>query len=133
MAQSSLPTEDDIRSFVYDWYRKLDVHADLQEYEPFLSQDDLQMVFPEAKLEGVRALGAWYRGGDAEFDLPGVINSFFDEVHELKRVDVSISSAQDARNWRAKVLIVVKWEAHRWKPPAAKGDYLCFDAWQRWA
>jgi hypothetical protein len=123
------PGEADVRSFVYDWYRLLDRHAELNQYIPLLSGADAVMVFPEARLEGVDAFSAWYRGGSQKFNLPGVINQFFDEVHELKRVDVSLSGTG---GWRAEVLIVVKWEARRWKPPNPKSEYLAFDAWQRW-
>jgi len=131
MTQPAVPAEADVRAFVYDWYRKLDLHADVGQYLPLLSGADAVMVFPEAKLQGVDAFSAWYRGGSPKFDLPGVINQFFDEAHELKRVDVCIAG-NGTGDWRADVLIVVKWEARRWQPPNPKSEYLGFDAWQRW-
>lgn len=128
----SVPTESDVRAFVYDWYRKLDAHADVKQYVPLLSDSELEMVLPEATLKSVEAFSAWYCGKPAKFSLPGVTNIFFDEVHELKRVDVSIMGTDTASTWQANVLIVVKWEAHRWLPPKPKSEYLGFDAWQRW-
>jgi hypothetical protein len=128
----SLPSELDVRAFVYEWYRKLDAHADVKQYVPLLSDSELEMVFPEATLRDVEAFSAWYCGKPAKFSLPGVTNIFFDEMHELKRVDVSITGTDTASTWQAIVLIVVKWEAHRWTPPKAKSEYLGFDAWQRW-
>jgi hypothetical protein len=131
MPDSALPTHAEIQTLVYDWYRKLDSHVPVDEYLPLLSDDGTLLIFPEATLEGKDAFIAWYQGGSEKFKLPGVINLFFDEVHELKRVDVAISG-NDPASWRADVLIVVKWQAHRWAPPKAKSEYLGFDAWQRW-
>jgi hypothetical protein len=127
-----LPSVADVRRLVYAWYRLLDAHADVTEYLPYLSSTRLEMVFPEATLQGVEAFAAWYSGGSPKFNLPGVTNIFFDEVHELKCLDITLTGAADAGAWRADLLIVVQWEAHRWKPPRARSEYLGFDAWQRW-
>jgi hypothetical protein len=124
------PIEAEIRALVYDWYRKLDVHAPVEEILPALAED-ATMVFPESTLRGLDAFKTWYQGGSAASALPGVINLFFDEKHELKRVDIAITGSGAA--WRAEVGVVVRWEARRWKAPDAKSDYLGFDAWQRWA
>jgi len=127
MTIAQLPVEADVCVLIYDWYRRLDAHAPAAEYLPLLA-DDVRLVFPEATLQGKDAYLAWYQGGQG---MPGVINLFFDEVHELKRVDVAVRGA-DAGSWRADVLIVVKWEARRWTAPQPKSTYLGFDAWQRW-
>jgi len=129
MPNAPLPSQSDVDVFVYDWYRKLDSHVPVDEYLPLLS-DDCELVFPEATLQGKDGYAAWYRGGAR--GMPGVINLFFDEVHELKRIDVAISGSDSRDSWRADLLIVVKWQAHRWAPPKPKSDYLAFDAWQRW-
>jgi hypothetical protein len=128
MVKATLPSEDAVRVLVYEWYRKLDGHAPLSEYLALLA-DDCRMVFPEATLTGKDSFAAWYQGGANNF--PGVINLFFDEKHEVKRVDVKLVDNEPS-NWQADVLIVVKWEARRWTPPRANSDYLGFDAWQRW-
>jgi hypothetical protein len=125
---SSLPSEADVRVLVYDWYRKLDAHAATAEYLPLLD-DACQLVFPEATLVGKDGFAAWYQGGAK--GLPGVINLFFDEIHELKRVDIALHG-NDPGAWSAELLLVVKWEARRWTPPQPKSAYLRFDAWQRW-
>jgi len=129
--QPSYPTPSaaDVRRLVYDWYGKLDVHAPVAKLLPALAET-AKLILPETTLEGLEAFTAWYQGGSAAFDLPGVINIFFDERHELRRVDISIIDG--AEPWRAEVGIVVRWEARRWKPPASRSDYLAFDAWQRW-
>jgi hypothetical protein len=123
-----MPSEADVRLIAHDWYRKLDAHAPTAEYLPLLD-DACRLVFPEATLIGKDGFAAWYEGGKQ--NLPGVVNLFFDEKHELKRVDVAITG-NDLASWRADLLIVVKWEARRWTPPQAKSAYLGFDAWQRW-
>ncbi len=128
---AALPSEAQIRGLVYEWYRKLDVHAPVEELLGSLSED-LEMVLPETTLHGLEAFRAWYEGGSNTLGLPGVINIFFDEKHELKRLDVTIAATGDAAQWRAELTLVVRWEARRWKPPAAASQYLGFDAWQRW-
>src|SRR5690349_10758907 len=107
MPDAALPTQSDIRGLVYEWYRKLDYHAPVDEYLPLLSDEDVMLVFPEATLHGKDAYAAWYQGESEKFKLPGVINLFFDEVHELKQVNITISG-NDRASWRADVLIVVK-------------------------
>jgi hypothetical protein len=126
--------ENDVRAFVYSWYRLLDQHAPLEEYLPLLAGEDVEFIFPEATLKGTEGFAAWYRGGSEKYkDLPGVTNLFFDEVHELKVVDISITGSGVAgAGVYASLVIVVKWEAHRWTPPKPKSDVLRFDAWQRW-
>jgi hypothetical protein len=120
-----------VRTLVYEWYRKLDIHAPVEQLLGSLSED-LEMVLPETTLQGKDAFRAWYEGSSNSLGLPGVINIFFDEKHELKRVDIEITSYDNPANWRADVTIVVRWEARRWSPPAATSNYLAFDAWQRW-
>jgi hypothetical protein len=123
--------EATVRDLVYTWYRLLDQHAPVEEYLPLLSED-VQLVMPEATLDGIEAFTAWYQGGSTKYALPGVVNQFFDEVHELKRVDISLDSGATEGDGHATVLIVVRWEAHRWAPRKARSDVLRFDAWQRW-
>ena len=81
---AALPSEAQIRGLVYEWYRKLDVHAPVEELLGSLSED-VEMVLPETILHGLEAFRAWYEGGSNTLGLPGVINIFFDEKHELKR------------------------------------------------
>jgi len=128
MVTATLPTENSVRVLVYEWYRKLDQHAPLLECLAMLA-DDCRLVFPDVTLTGKESFAAWYQGGAQ--NLPGVVNLFFDEKHEVKRVDVKLSGIQPSE-WQANVLVVVKWEARRWTPPRPNSDYLGFDAWQRW-
>ena len=77
----------------------------------------LEMRFPEGTLRGWSGFEGWYQG---------VMRFFFDEVHEVKKVDVDLSGDT------ADVKVVVNWQADRWKPPAAKSEWLGFDAYQTW-
>jgi len=116
MAQKPL-TRTEISSMAKTWYRKLDVHAPLIDILPMLAARGLEMKFPEATLRGLAAFEGWYEG---------VIRIFFDEVHRVKSVKPVL------RGERAKVKVVVRWEASRWRAPAPKSDRIVLDAYQTW-
>lgn len=120
MAVSTAPlTEAEVKKFVEDWYRALDVHAPAGEVAPMVAEQGLEMVFPEATLTTHEQFVGWYEG---------VIRRFFDEVHTLGDVDVDLADPT-----RANVKLVVNWQARIWDPPAAKSVWLGFDAYQTWA
>jgi hypothetical protein len=100
-----------------EWYRKLDVHAPLAEMLPMLAKDGLKMNFPEATLHGPAAFKRWYKG---------VCRIFFDEVHRIKSLKAAIGGN------KARVKIVVRWEASRWRPPAAYSERIVCHAYQTW-
>lgn len=100
------------------WYRKLDVHAPLEEFKPLIAGDEVTMVFPEATVEGFDGFQGWYEN---------VINIFFDEEHTVKEVKV-IPKEGD----RAEVKVVVKWEASMWNPPEPYSKRIILDAYQTW-
>ena len=110
-------TAPEVKALVVDWYKKLDAHAPMVELLPMLADQDLEMRFPEGTVRGHAGFESWYEG---------VIRIFFDEVHELKQVEITIAREQ------ADVRLVVNWQAHRWKPPAPKSEWLAFDAAQQW-
>ncbi len=110
-------TELEIKQLAADWYRKLDVHAPLEDYISFLAEEGLEMRFPEVTVYGFDGFKGWYER---------VIGIFFDEVHTLKEVKLTPSGD------KANVKVVVKWEASVWKPPAAKSERIILDAYQTW-
>jgi len=110
-------TEAAIRKMAIEWYGKLDVHAPMVEILPMLADKGLKMKFPEATLSGQAGFEDWYQG---------VIRIFFDEVHKVKSVKSVIKGN------KAKVKIVVRWEASRWRPPARFSDRIVMDAFQTW-
>ncbi|MFC7261326.1 MULTISPECIES: nuclear transport factor 2 family protein [Streptomyces] len=111
-------TEQSIRDAVRDWYIALDQHVPLEQVLPYLVQDGLEMRFPEATLTTLDEFKGWYEA---------VTNRFFDEVHELKSVEVEPTARGEAL-----VKVVVNWQAHIWNPPAARSQWLGFDAYQTW-
>jgi hypothetical protein len=117
-------TQAEVQELADIWYKKLDVHAPLEEFKPFLVSEGLKMVFPEATLAGWEKFSDWYQGGH---DLPGVINIFFDEVHQVKSV-VNNPTGENTSN----VKVVVKWEASVWKAPEPKSKRIMLDAYQTW-
>lgn len=110
-------TETEVKHLVDTWYIKLDHHPPVAEMLPMLADEDLTMQLPEVKLHGQADFLKWY---------DGVIHKFFNEVHTLKEVDVRIAANQ------AEVHLLVNWQAHIWQAPAAKSQWIGFDATQRW-
>jgi hypothetical protein len=100
------------------WYRKLDVHAPLEEFRPLIAEDEVTMVFPEATVEGFDGFQGWYEN---------VIGIFFDEEHTVKEVKVTPKDGD-----RADVKVVVKWEASIWNPPEPYSKRIVLDAYQTW-
>jgi hypothetical protein len=117
MKKVALLKPEEIKKMAIEWYRKLDVHAPMVEILPMLASKGLKMKFPEATLYGQAAFEGWYQG---------VIRIFFDEVHKVKSVKSVIKGN------KAKVKIVVRWEASRWRPPARFSDRIVMDAFQTW-
>ena len=111
-------TEAEVRQLVEVWYARLDVHPPVEEMLPMLADEQLTMQLPEATLHGQADFRKWYEG---------VIHKFFNEVHVLKEVDVRIEAKQ------ANVHLIVNWQAHTWQAPAAKSQWVGFDATQRWS
>lgn len=110
-------SETEIRDLVTTWYRKLDVHAPMEELIPLLVEDGLKMVFPEMTAEGLEGIRKWYER---------VINLFFDEIHTVKEVKLI------PKDDRTEVKVIVKWEASRWIPPAPRSERIISDAYQTW-
>jgi len=112
-------TEGEVKSLVDYWYFLLDLHAPVERVLPLLADDGLEMRLPEATLRGHQGFIPWYER---------VIRTFFDEVHVMQRLQIALS----ADGAHADVELVVKWLAKRWRQPAARSEWLGFDAAQRW-
>ncbi|REJ48942.1 MAG: hypothetical protein DWQ51_18240 [Microcystis wesenbergii TW10] len=112
-------TEGEVKELVDVWYQKLDVHAPLEEMLPLLAGEELEMQLPETTLYGLNDFKGWYEG---------VIRTFFDEVHTMQELNISVTPDGD----KANVKLVVRWEASRWPAPAPHSQRLAFDAAQTW-
>jgi hypothetical protein len=110
-------TEAEVQACAKEWYRLLDVHAPMVDILPMLATDGIQMKFPEATLTSLAEFEGWYQG---------VIRIFFDEVHEVKKCDVTVSGDTATAD------IIVKWEASVWNPPARFSKRIVLDAYQTW-
>ncbi len=110
-------TQKEITEFAEVWYRKLDVHAPMVECLPMLADRELEMRFPEATIRGWAGFEGWFQT---------VVRLFFDEVHTVKSAKAKITGDT------ATVKVVVRWEASRWKPPAAQSERIVADAFQTW-
>jgi hypothetical protein len=109
-------TRPEVQAFARDWYHKLDEHVPAAEMVPLVA-DEVELSLPEGVLRGKNAFHEWYEG---------VIHIFFDEVHTLRRVDLS-----PVGQW-TRVGVVVNWQARRWRPPAPRSEWVGFDAYQTW-
>ena len=117
-----------INSFVAAWYKALDQHVSSSDCARLVAEDNLEMVFPEKTLHGVKDFLAWYAGGSYSdgTKAPGVINLFFDENHIVVSVDAKISGEQ------AILDVVVAWQASWFEAPSAKSKRVSLDATQHW-
>jgi hypothetical protein len=111
--------KDEVDKMVRDWYKALDVHEPQVVVEQYVSDGELEMVFPEGTLRSLAEFEGWFQT---------VIRIFFDEVHTMQQLDIALSPDGS----RADIKLVVRWEASRWKPPAAKSERLKMDAYQTW-
>jgi hypothetical protein len=111
-------TEADIRGMVTDWYQALDRHDDAADILYLLVNDGLEMRFPEMTARGHAGFHDWYKA---------VTHRYFDEVHAVTSVEFTEVTAD-----RADLKVIVNWQARIWTPPAAKSQWLGFDAYQTW-
>ncbi len=110
-------TESEVRAFVDDWYRALDVHVPLDEFLAMVADEGIEFRFPEVTVTDKAGLTQWYNR---------VTNTFFDEVHETK--ELAITTAGD----QAEVKILTLWQPSVWNPPAARSERMAFHARQTW-
>lgn len=110
-------TQQSIQTLAEAWYKKLDVHAPMVELLPFLADEELEMVFPEATIYGHAGFEGWFQR---------VIRIFFDEVHTVKTVESVINGSS------ALVKVIVHWEASVWNSPEANSNRIKLDAFQTW-
>ncbi|HZP82142.1 MAG TPA: hypothetical protein VFB21_10915 [Chthonomonadaceae bacterium] len=117
MSQSNALTPENIRKFVAAWYAALDVHAPVEECYRFLSDECLDMQFPDGKICDFTSFKTWY---------DRVTHLFFDENHNVQSVEIQISGEEAVAD------IVVGWQASWFEPPAAKSKRVSMNATQRW-
>ncbi|MEU9125480.1 nuclear transport factor 2 family protein [Streptomyces sp. NPDC048506] len=110
-------TEQAVRALAEQWYAALDRHDGLDEMKQFVVDEGLEMRFPEGTFRGHAGFAEWYAA---------VSYRFFDERHTVTDTQVVIDGAE------ARVHVHVNWQARTWRPPAARSEWLGFDADQTW-
>lgn len=111
-------TAEQIRTFAAAWYLALDQHAPIEECWKLLADEGLRMEFPDGDIRDFESFKKWY---------DRVTHIFFDENHNVQRVEV-LSSTGD----QAECVVVVGWQASWFEPPAAKSKRTSMDATQKW-
>ena len=110
-------TQEQIKTFVVAWYRALDNHDPIEGMYDLLTDEGLNVQFPDGDIRDRASFKQWY---------DRVTNLFFDENHYVQTVEATINGDE------ATVDIVVGWQASWWEPPAAKSKRVSMDATQRW-
>lgn len=114
---SSPITSDQIKTFVAAWYQALDFHIPFEDAYKFLTDQGLNVQFPDGDIRDKASFKKWY---------DRVTNLFFDENHYVQTVEAKINGDE------AVVDIVVGWQASWWVAPEAKSKRVSMDATQRW-
>lgn len=110
-------TEPEVRQFVAQWYHHLDIHVPLEEFLAMVADEGIEFRFPEVTVTDKAGLARWYNR---------VTNTFFDEIHETKELEITIESD------RATVKILTQWQESTWNPPEPKSKRQIFLAGQTW-
>jgi hypothetical protein len=113
-----LATDEQVQTWVADWYRALDQHLPLAGLWNYLVDDGLSFTFPEGTFRGRDGFSKWYEA---------VTHRFFDEQHTVTSVEVG-----PWRGAEATTHVAVHWEARMWDPPEAASKWLGFDSKQTW-
>lgn len=118
MSNLATLTQQQIRYFAEEWFDKLDNHVPPKDYIPMLAREGLEMQFPEGNFVGFDGFKRWYENA---------INSFFDEVHTIKEIEMISASPE-----KLKLKVVVNWKASTWNSPEPKSRRISMDAYQSW-
>jgi hypothetical protein len=117
-AMSNTPITEEVKKFVRQWFRKLDVHPHVEEMLPWVADEKLVMKMPDREEPFYRHEGfkEWYQGAE----------KFFDQVHTIK--GLKITHTQDT----AKVEVILQWQRSVSAAPDAERERLGFFVAQTW-
>src|SRR5437868_1882120 len=91
-----------VRTFVTDWFGRLDKHCPSAEME-LLVDEQFLMTVPEGNVTGRDGFRRWYEIA---------LSRFFDEVHTLNRVEIDFPESPA----KARVRLELNWQARFWVP-----------------
>jgi hypothetical protein len=117
MADLAPLDEAEVRQYVADWYRALDVHVPPADALAMVAEEGLEFHIPEGIFRGKDGFSEVYHNWT---------HTFFDEVHTVRSVEFSPKGSE------ADLKVVVNWQGKVWNPPAANSESLNFDAYQTW-
>jgi hypothetical protein len=110
-------TNWEVQDLVYAWFHKITYKAPVEELQAMLSTEGLEMKFPDSTMKNHADFSQWYHT---------VTHLFFDQVHEIKFLAVSLD------NELATVNLIVNWQARTWQPPAAFSEWQGAYVHQTW-
>jgi Domain of unknown function (DUF4440) len=110
-------TQEEITRFVQDWFRKLDDHAPPNEFLRMLSDEGLEMRFPDCTIGDFNAFRERYERRT---------RFFFDERHTAKIGPAKIDGD------RASVGLEVAWQATWVEPAGARAKHVTLTAKENW-
>lgn len=117
MSKSDVLTQGDVLELVYTWFRCITEKADLHEVMSLLTNDELEMHFPEVVIQGASDFQSWYES---------VTTTFFDQVHDIKLLAIDLDGE------KATVTLIVNWQARTWQAPAATSTWQGYNVHQKW-
>jgi hypothetical protein len=106
--------ENEIISFVYQFYAMYDRHVPAERFLPLLAPQHLEMRFPETTLRSHADFKRWYAG---------IGKTIASNTHTLESVKVSVLGGG-----RYQADIVGVWQAE-----SKKGEYVVFKFRQQWS
>ena len=107
----------EVKELVFAWFRKITIKVPVEEMLVMLSSEALEMKFPEETLKSHDDFKKWYQT---------VTHQFFNQVHEVKVLDVDLNGDQ------ATVNLIVNWQAETWTPPDPFSKWLGSYVQQTW-
>lgn len=108
-------TKSEVKEFILNWYENLNNHVSPDELASLVTEQNLEMQFPDTLVQSRDELKNVYGTS---------IYKFFDESHTINKRSITINEDQ------ADVRIELRWEARQWNPPAAKSEKLTADVVQ---
>lgn len=110
-------TDWEVKTLVFEWFRRITIKVPVETVLPMLSSEHLEMRFPDSTITSYDDFKQWYAT---------VTHQFFNQVHEIKTLDIRIDGA------KAIVNLVVNWQAETWTPPEARSKREGFYIYQNW-
>ena len=108
-------SESEVKKFVLDWYRKLDVHPPVEDMLRFVADEKLVMKMPEATFYRHNGFKEWYGG----------VDQFRDQSHIVQALKI------ETKQSTAMVKVITRWERSDSRAPNPEAR-LAFYAAQTW-